>query len=526
VATSIESISQVITELSGIREHLGELEKLAMAGQFQEKLPTDMFYHLPAALYIVEDGVFTLVSPRLIEITGYSEGELIGRSPLNIIAPEDSDRVNKGSIAVLTKKRQLVRQYRIATKDAKIRWVLESITPMFDNDKKALIANLIDITELKQAEESDRIDEEKYRDLCENTSDMVQCTTPDGLITYTNPAWQQILGYSEAEINNLSIFDITPHDYQDYWLHILHQAIAREQTFNIDSVLITNSGSRINVQGTMNCRFVNGKPVYTRGILRDVTQLKQELADRETAIQQIGEIQSKLEQSQREFEEFVHIASHDLREPLRKISSFGTLLKESLEDKLDDDQRENLSFMTDGAERMQSMIDDLLTYSRITTKVKPFQPVDLNEVVENLRNFELAAALEETNGEIVVPNPLLTVHGDPCQLHELLQNLIANGLKFHRDDVPPVVSISSYPTPGNMIRINVQDNGIGIGADYHKQIFVMFKRLNPATRYPGTGIGLAVCRKIVIRHGGEIGVQSIPEDGTIIWFTLPRFSHV
>jgi light-regulated signal transduction histidine kinase (bacteriophytochrome) len=243
-------------------------------------------------------------------------------------------------------------------------------------------------------------------------------------------------------------------------------------------------------------------------------------------VQRIGEIQSKLEQSQREFEEFVHIASHDLREPLRKISSFGTLLKESLEDKLDDDQRENLSFMTDGAERMQSMIDDLLAYSRITTKAKPFQPLDLNEVVDNLRNLELAAALEETNGKIVVPNPLLTVYGDPGQLHGLLQNLIANGLKFHRDNVAPVVSISSYPTSDNMIRINVQDNGIGIDAGYHEQIFVMFKRLHPATRYPGTGIGLAVCRKIVSRHGGEIGVESLPEDGTIIWFTLPRFSHV
>jgi light-regulated signal transduction histidine kinase (bacteriophytochrome) len=171
------------------------------------------------------------------------------------------------------------------------------------------------------------------------------------------------------------------------------------------------------------------------------------------------------------------------------------------------------------------MINDLLVYSRITTKAKPFQPVDLNQVVENLRHFELSSAFEETKGEILIPNPLVAVYGDPSQIHQLLQNLIANSLKFHRDDIPPRISINSHPTRGNKIRITVQDNGIGIDPKYHEQVFVMFKRLHPVTRYQGTGIGLAICKKIVQRHGGEIGIESIPKDGTVIWFTLPRFNH-
>jgi signal transduction histidine kinase len=146
-------------------------------------------------------------------------------------------------------------------------------------------------------------------------------------------------------------------------------------------------------------------------------------------------------------------------------------------------------------------------------------------VLDNLRNFELAAAFEETKGEVLVPNPLLIVYGDQSQIHELMQNLIANSLKFHRDDVPPRITVSSQPTRRNMVRITVQDNGIGIDPKYYDQIFDMFKRLHPATRYKGTGIGLAVCKKIVQRHGGEIGIESIPEDGTVIWFTLPRFNH-
>jgi PAS domain S-box-containing protein len=525
VAKSDNSASRVVAEIGTIREHLVELEQLVSYGQFQEQLQADLFYHSPAAYYVVEDDVFKSVSPKLREITGYSEDELIGRTPLSLVVPEDSKRARDKVIKLLKNKQSFVHQYRIITKDARVKWVIESASPTFENGRRAFVANLIDITELKEAEASVKSDEEKYRDLCENASDMILCTTPSGLITYTNRAWRQTMGYREDEINNLSLFEIVPYDYKDYWLEVLHQAISGEQPYNVDSILVSSSGKKINVQGTINCRFADGKPVYTRGILRNVTQLKRELADREAALNHITEIENQLEQSKREFEEFIHVASHDLREPLRKISSFGALLQESLEDRLDDDQRENLDFMIDGAERLQSMINDLLAYSRITTRAKPFQPVDLNQVIDNLRHFELASAFEETKGEVLIPNPLLVVYGDPSQIHQLLQNLIANSLKFHRDDMPPRISISSQPTRNNMVRISVQDNGIGIDPKYHEQVFVMFKRLHSLTLYKGTGIGLAVCKKIVQRHGGEIKVESIPQDGTVIWFTLPRFNH-
>ena len=525
MAKSEKSTSRVVAEIGTIREHLVELEELVSCHKFEEQLPADLCYHLPAAYYVVEDGVFKHTNAQFQQITGYSEHELIGRSPLSLVAPEDSQVIRKRAVDILKQKRSLITQYRIVTKDAQIKWVIEIASPVFSDGVREIIANLIDVTELKKADESDRSGEEKYRDLCENASDMIMCTTPSGLITYTNRAWRQTMGYSEGEINNLSLFEIVPYDYKDYWLEVLHQAISGEQNCSVDSILVSSSDSRINVQGTINCRFVDGKPVYTRGILRNVTRLKQEMADREASLNHISEIENKLAQSKREFEEFVHIASHDLREPLRKISSFGALLRESLEDKLDSDQHENLDFMVDGAERLQAMINDLLAYSRITTKAKPFQPVDLNQVVENLSHFELASAFEETKGEISIPNPLLVVYGDPSQIHQLLQNLIANSLKFHRNDMSPRVSISSRPTRDNKVRVTVQDNGIGIDPKYHDQVFVMFKRLHPATRYKGTGIGLAICKKIVQRHGGEIKVESVPGDGTIFWFTLPRFNH-
>jgi PAS domain S-box-containing protein len=372
VAKSEKSTSRVVAEIGTIREHLVELEELVSCHKFEEQLPADLCYHLPAAYYIVEDGVFKHTNAQFQQITGYSEHELIGRSPLSLVAPEDSQVIRKRAVDILKQKRSLITQYRIVTKDAQIKWVIEIASPVFSDGVREIIANLIDVTELKKADESDRSGEEKYRDLCENASDMIMCTTPSGLITYTNRAWRQTMGYSEGEINNLSLFEIVPYDYKDYWLEVLHQAISGEQNCSVDSILVSSSDSRINVQGTINCRFVDGKPVYTRGILRNVTRLKQEMADREASLNHISEIENKLAQSKREFEEFVHIASHDLREPLRKISSFGALLRESLEDKLDSDQHENLDFMVDGAERLQAMINDLLAYSRITTKAKPF----------------------------------------------------------------------------------------------------------------------------------------------------------
>jgi signal transduction histidine kinase len=171
---------------------------------------------------------------------------------------------------------------------------------------------------------------------------------------------------------------------------------------------------------------------------------------------------------------------------------------------------------------MQAMVDDLLTYSRVTTKARPFAPVVLNQVIEDLKSLELATILEETKGTIIVPETLPPVQGDSSQLHQLLQNLIANGIKFRDDGVKPEITIRARGIQRDMIHVEIQDNGIGIDEKYHEQIFTMFKRLHSRAQYEGTGIGLAVCQKIVRRHGGEIGVESTPGKGSTFWFTLPK----
>ena len=253
-------------------------------------------------------------------------------------------------------------------------------------------------------------------------------------------------------------------------------------------------------------------------LLEDVNEAKNEL---EMAKEEVQKTNRKLKASNRELQDFVYVASHDLQEPIRKVSAFGQLLRDSLQGKLNEDEQENLAFMIDGASRMQQMIRDLLMYSSVSTKVKPAERVNLDEVIRNLKNVELAVLLEETSGTIYVPKPLLAVQADPSQVHQLLQNLVGNGLKYQRNGKRPEIVVRSSQEDDNTVRVEVEDNGIGIAEGNYDKIFVMFRRLHSLEEYEGTGIGLAVCKKIVDRHGGNIGVNSTIAEGSTFWFTLP-----
>src|SRR5712692_584927 len=225
---------------------------------------------------------------------------------------------------------------------------------------------------------------------------------------------------------------------------------------------------------------------------------------------------TELERSNKELEQFAYVASHDLQEPLRMVSSYTELLERRYGDKLDDKGRTFINFAVDGAVRMQRLINDLLEFSRVSTRGKPMQPVDVNRVLGAVR-INLSVAIQEANAQ-VTSDELPTVMADETQLVQLLQNLVGNAIKF-RGSEPPHVHVSARVATTECV-FAVRDNGIGIAPEYFERIFVIFQRLHARGEYPGTGIGLAVCRRIVERHGGRIWVESAPGQGSTFFFAL------
>jgi two-component system sensor histidine kinase/response regulator len=243
----------------------------------------------------------------------------------------------------------------------------------------------------------------------------------------------------------------------------------------------------------------------------------------------VAERTAQLSDSNAELERFAYVASHDLQEPLRMVSSYLQLIERRYKDKLDDDGREFIDYAVDGATRMQGMIRDLLEFSRVQTQGKPFVPVDLEKVLDRVLN-DLKVAIDETAG-MVTHDRLPTVLGDASQLHRLLQNLIGNGVKYRGEAAPRIhVSVlriedseialpDSSPDKGWLI--SVRDNGIGVEAQNIGKLFQLFQRLHTQKEYPGTGLGLALCKRIVERHGGAIWMDSTPGAGSTFYVALP-----
>jgi PAS domain S-box-containing protein len=396
-----------------------------------------------------------------------------------------------------------------------------------DGYVNALILCLVDVTERRKAREELEEIQENFRLVTECMEDVFWISTP-GMekMIYINPAYERVWGESRQSLyeDPKSFLNHVHPEDRDI---VAAGVKGHEQgEWSFEYRIVRSDGS---------VRWIHDRGFPLRdeeGHLKLMADIASDITEQKAMEQEIRQYVEELERSNQELEDFAYISSHDLQEPLRKIQTFGGRLSEKYADKLGEDGRDYLERMNRAATRMRRLIDDLLIYSRITTKAKPFGPVRLEEIVQeaisNLENL-----IEETDGSVNAEDISLRIEADPTQMLQLFQNLIGNGLKFHRPNVSPVVRIdvetvpmSRYhsggrPASPKACRIIVRDNGIGFDEKYLERIFEPFQRLHGRFEYAGTGMGLAICRKIVDRHGGNVTAQSKPGEGTTFIVILP-----
>jgi PAS domain S-box-containing protein len=349
----------------------------------------------------------------------------------------------------------------------------------------------------------------------------VVITDPQGAIEYVNARLPQVTGWARDELlgRHCRVFasgETPPETYRLLWDTIAAGGTwmgelknrRRDGTLYWESVAISPIHDD------------DGRIVRYVGIKEDVTYRKEAEERIAAANAQLNEQARQLQRSNAELEQFAYVASHDLRQPLRAVTNYLTLIERCLGDAMDEEIREFMGFATGGAKRMDALIRDLLEYSRIGRKERPFEPVPLAAAVADCL-LDLEVAIDEAKARVTVAEGLPAVRGDRVELTRLFQNLIGNAVKYRAPDREPVVEVGWRAEGGEWL-VCVRDNGIGIAPGDFERAFGVFQRLVTREQYEGTGIGLAVCKKIVEHHGGRIWITSAPGEGSVFHIALPH----
>ncbi len=497
----------------------------------EEKRRLIMNAALDAIICIDTDGMITFWNPKAEQIFGWKQEEVMGKRLSQIIIPE--------SYRILHD--QGMENYKVTGHGPALNTLLElnainregimfpvelTVLPIKQENESFFCAFIRDITERKKAETTIRRSNERYELVAKATSDAIwDWDMRTGIVVRSGDGLFKLFGYNtlEASIDN------------DFWIKHVHpddliQVQERrellfdnpnEQFWEDEYRFERKDGSYANVydRGYI-IRDKQGKPVRLIGSTQDISAIKQS----EKQLQELNEALQKrateLARSNAELERFAYVASHDLQEPLRMVSSFLQLLDKQYTALLDEKAKEYIKFAVGGAERMKRLILDLLAYSRVDAVKEVFQPVDLDSVLQQVLQI-FASRFEKENVTLKV-DKLPTVLGNTLQLQQLMQNLIGNAIKYKSSN-PPHIEIGCISESDRHV-IFIKDNGIGINPRYFEKIFVVFQRLQPIDDHSGTGIGLAICKKIVERHHGEIWVTSEEGVGSTFYFSLPRIA--
>jgi PAS domain S-box-containing protein len=450
-------------------------------------------------------------------IKGYKATEVVGKGMEIFYTPQDRERGHADELLRTAAEKGRVEEEGWRVRKDGSRFLADMALAAVRDPSGALLGFVKvtrDITERKKMEDEIRQSNNFLNSIFENVPNMIFVKDAKDLrFVMFNKAGEDLLGVPRKDLIGKSDRDFFPKEQAEFF-------IAKDRSVLMDRKLVdipeepidTKDGKRILHTKKFPVYGPDDKPLYLMGISEDITEQKER--------ERLKIYTQALEVSNKELQDFVFVASHDLQEPLRKVQSFGEFLRSEFQEVLGETGRGYVDRMQSAAERMQRLINDLLALTRVTTKAQPFASVDIGTVLKDvLSDLEVRIAEKKSRVEVGF---LPKIEADATQMRQLFQNLVGNALKFQRPGVEPVVRVGAKTLEdGKTCRITVEDNGIGFDNKYADQIFKVFERLHGKDEYEGTGIGLAVCRKVVERHGGTIRAEGRPGQGALFIVELP-----